>query len=55
MSQLKKGATVRYTARVQQGTGKIAAVRTSQRGAWYDVKTPEGKTLSLRAAQLQPA
>lgn len=55
MSQFKKGVSVRFKSRVQSGTGKIAAIRKTEKGPWYDVKKPDGKTISLRAAQMKAA
>ena len=56
MSHFKKGQQVRFTARVQSGTGKIIGVRKSvTNSTWYDVKKNDGTTISLRAANLQAA
>jgi hypothetical protein len=44
---------VNYRARKTTGSGKIAAVRDTARGPWYDVKTSDGKTVSCRAGQLE--
>ncbi len=56
MSQFTKGAPVRFTRRNgTQETGKVVGIRQTVKGAWYDVKLPDGKQQSLRAAQMQPA
>ena len=54
-SPLKKGAAVSYRGRKTTGTGKIAAVRQTERGAWYDVKKADGTTIACRAGQLELA
>jgi hypothetical protein len=51
--RLKKGASVNYRARKTTGSGKIAAVRDTTRGPWYDVKKADGTFVSCRAGQLE--
>lgn len=52
-STFKKGQQVKFQARSSSGLGKIAAIRTSERGLWYDIKTNDGREISLRAANLK--
>jgi len=49
---IKKGQHVKYKARATAGTGKVVAIRQSGRGNWYDIKTTEGRAVSLRLSQL---
>lgn len=51
---IKKGANVKFQARVNSGLGKVVAIRQSARGDWYDVATKDGKQLSLRRANISP-
>ena len=51
---IKKGANVKFQARVNSGLAKVVAIRQSARGNWYDVATKDGKQLSLRRANISP-
>lgn len=52
-STFKKGQSVKFQARSSSGLGKITAIRTSERGLWYDVRASDGREISLRAANLK--
>lgn len=48
----KRGAAVRVSTPTRRERGKIAAVRATLRGLWYDVKLADGESISVRAAHL---
>lgn len=48
----KRGAAVRVSTPTRRERGKIAAVRETLRGLWYDVKLADGESISVRAAHL---
>lgn len=52
VSTIKKGQYVKYRGRVSEGKGKVIAIRKSERGNWYDVQAVDGRTISLRLAQI---
>ena len=51
----KRNAKVRWTSARggRSGTGVIKEINETARGRWYVVKTPEGTTITLRAACLE--
>lgn len=50
---MKRGTPVEFSTRSRTGEGKIAGIRETARGVWYEVKTPDGEIVCVRAVNLR--